>query len=232
MKVYHGSDTAINEIDFEKCKFGKDFGRGFYVTKLCEQAETMAERVARWSKKQPVVTELEFDEFALIDNDLNILQFDNYSGDWFDFIILNRMNKKREQAHDYDIVEGPVANDDISKRITDYLNKEITKEEFLIDLVYKHPSHQICFCTIKSLQVLTLSRYHIDRKIINIDNEIAKALIACGMTEIEAAKTYYKSNTYTHLADESTESYEKPWQEIYELLKQELVSLHPCVAFA
>jgi hypothetical protein len=98
MKVYHGSDTAINEIDLEKCKFGKDFGRGFYVTKLREQAETMAERVARWSKKQPVVTEFEFDEFALIDNDLNILQFDNYSGGWFDFIILNRMNKKREQV--------------------------------------------------------------------------------------------------------------------------------------
>ena len=54
MKVYHGSDTQIEEIDLEKCKYGKDFGRGFYVTKLKGQAETMAERVSRWNRKKPI----------------------------------------------------------------------------------------------------------------------------------------------------------------------------------
>jgi len=33
---------------------------------------------------------------------------------------------------------------------------------------------------------------------------------------------YYTSNTYTQLADESTEFYLKSWQEIYELLKQKI----------
>ncbi|GHV56785.1 hypothetical protein FACS1894182_04060 [Bacteroidia bacterium] len=102
MKVYHGSDTQIEEIDIEKCKYGKDFGRGLYVTNLKEQAETMAARVSRWSKEKPVVTEFEFDEFALIDNDLKILVFENYTEEWFDFVISNRKNKKREQIHEYD----------------------------------------------------------------------------------------------------------------------------------
>ncbi len=52
MKVYHGSDTQIEQIDLNKCKLGKDFGQGFYVTKLENQARTMAERVSRWSKNR------------------------------------------------------------------------------------------------------------------------------------------------------------------------------------
>jgi len=48
MKVYHGSYTEIDVIDLSLCKTGKDFGRGFYVTKLRKQAEEFAQKnVAR-----------------------------------------------------------------------------------------------------------------------------------------------------------------------------------------
>jgi len=40
--------------------------------------------------------------------------------------------------------------------------------------------------------------------------------------EREITDRYYTSNTYFQLADESAEFYKNPWQEIYELLKQEL----------
>jgi hypothetical protein len=30
MRVYHGSDTQIEVIDLDKCKYGRDFGQGFY----------------------------------------------------------------------------------------------------------------------------------------------------------------------------------------------------------
>ena len=43
MKVYHGSYTEISEIDLLKCKEGKDFGRGFYVTNILLQAEFWAD---------------------------------------------------------------------------------------------------------------------------------------------------------------------------------------------
>jgi len=222
MKVYHGSDTQIEEIDLEKCKYGKDFGRGFYVTKLKEQAETMAARVSKWNRQKPVVTEFDFDEFALIDNDLKILVFDDYTEEWFDFVILNRRNKKRQQAHDYDIVEGPVANDKISTQIDDYLEGTITKEQFFSDLIYT-PSHQICFCTVQSLQALSLAKGKIDSAIYHIDSDILQALMTdYGMNELGATDKYYTSQTYSQFADETTELYKKSWQEIYQMLKQEL----------
>jgi hypothetical protein len=222
MKVYHGSDTQIEEIDLEKCKYGKDFGRGFYVTKLKKQAETMAVRVSKWNKKKPVVTEFEFDDFAQIDNDLKIIVFENYTEEWFDFVIFNRRNKQREQVHDYDIVEGPVANDKISTQIEDYLEERISKEQFFSDLIHS-PSHQICFCTVKSLQVLSLAKGKIDSVIYHIDSDILQALMTdYEMNELEATDKYYTSQTYSQLADETTEFYKKSWQEIYLMLKQEL----------
>ena len=222
MKVYHGSDTPIEEIDLEKCKYGKDFGRGFYVTKLKEQAETMSARVSKWSKKKPVVTEFDFDEFAQIDNELEILVLDDYTDEWFDFVILNRRNKEKRQVHIYDIVEGPVANDKISTQIDDYLEGAITKEQFFSELIH-NPSHQICFCTVKSLQALTLAKGKIDSAIYHIDSDILQALTTdYGMVELEATDKYYTSQTYSQLANETTELYKKSWQEIYKMLKKEL----------
>ncbi|MDR0941429.1 MAG: DUF3990 domain-containing protein [Bacteroidales bacterium] len=222
MKVYHGSDMPIEHIDLNKCKFGKDFGRGFYVTKLHDQAITMAERVARWNKTMPIVSEFEFDEFALIDDELKRLHFDNYNEEWLDFVVLNRKNKLKQQVHDYDIVEGPVANDKIATEIDDYINGIISKEQFLKNLVY-NPSHQICFCTTQSLQVLELHKAKIDSIVFHTDDTVLQALmIDYNMNELEAADRYYTSNTYTKLADETTKLYSKDWTEIYELLQQEL----------
>jgi len=222
MKVYHGSDTQIEQIDLNKCKFGKDFGRGFYVTKLQDQAKTMAERVSRWSKKTPIITEFEFDEFALVDDDLKKLHFEDYNDEWLEFVVLNRKNKLRQQAHDYDIVEGPVADDRIAEDVDKYVEGLISKEKFLNDLV-RNPSHQICFCTMKSLQALSQPKGKIDIAIYDIGNNVVQSLMTdYNMNELEATDKYYTSNTYTQLANETTEFYKKDWTEIYELLKIEL----------
>ena len=222
MKVYHGSDTQIEQIDLNKCKFGKDFGRGFYVTKLQDQAKTMAERVSRWSKQTPIVSEFEFDEFALIDDDLKKLHFEDYNEEWLEFVVLNRKNKLRQQVHDYDIVEGPVANDRIAEDVDKYVEGLISKEQFLSDLVH-NPSHQICFCTMQSLQALSQPKGKIDIAIYDIGENVVQSLMTgYNMNELEATDKYYTSNTYTKLANETTEYYKKDWTEIYELLKQEL----------
>jgi hypothetical protein len=209
-------------IDLEKSRHGRDFGRGFYVTSLLEQAKTMAERVARWKRTIPVVTEFELDEFIFIDRDLKILRFDDYSDAWLDFVVFNRKNNVEQQAHDYDIVEGPVADDRITTRVDDYMDGIITREQFLNDLVYK-PSHQICFCTVQSLQALSLAKSRIDSNMYHIDDKIVQALMTnYGMTELEATDLYCSSATYARLSDESTALYQKTWQEIYEMLKSEL----------
>jgi hypothetical protein len=75
----------------------------------------------------------------------------------------------------------------------------------------------------QSLQALTLSKPIINSKIHHISSDILQALMTdYGINEMEATDQYYTSNTYTQLADETTEFYKKDWTEIYELLKQEL----------
>jgi hypothetical protein len=77
MKVYHGSYTLIEKIDLAKCQPGKDFGQGFYVTKIRSQAEYWAKRIGRENHTTGVVTEFDFHEYAYNDNELKMLRFDN-----------------------------------------------------------------------------------------------------------------------------------------------------------
>ena len=222
MKVYHGSYTAIETIDFSFCQIKRDFGKGFYVTKFKDQAEVWATRKGKEYRSEAIVTEFDFSELFFRDKDLNVLRFDNYNDEWLDFVILNRKNETEQQAHDYDIVEGPVADDKIATEIEKYIEGLISKEQFLNDLTY-NPSHQICFCTMQSLQALSQPKGKIDIAIYNIGNSIVQSLmIDYNINELEAADIYYTSNTYTQLADESTEFYKKSWQKIYEMLKIEL----------
>jgi hypothetical protein len=136
--------------------------------------------------------------------------------------VLNRKNDTDQQAHDYDIVEGPVADDKIATEVNKYLEGLITKEQFLDDLTH-YPSHQICFCTMQSLQALSQPKGRIDIAIYDIGDKVVQSLMTdWGIDEMEATDRYYTSSTYTQLADESTEFYLKSWQDIYKLIKQEL----------
>jgi hypothetical protein len=102
----------------------------------------MADRISRWSGKSSVVTEFEFKAYVYNDDDFKVLHFDNYTEQWLDFIILNRGNEDKKQTHDFDIIEGPVANDDIAARVFDYLAGDVSKKDFLNELKFKIPTHQ------------------------------------------------------------------------------------------
>lgn len=223
MKVYHGSYAQIDSIDLSFCETGKDFGQGFYVTKLREQAEFWAKKKGSRKGNSGFVTEYDLDEFFLESSDkIKVLHFENYNEKWLEFVVLNRRNKTKQQLHDYDIVEGPVADDKVTTEVDRYIEGIISKEQFLKDLTY-NPSHQICFCTLQSLQALTEAKGKIDIAIYDIGDHVVQSLmIDFDINELEAADKYYLSNTYTQLADEATEFYKKTWQEIYELLKKEL----------
>jgi len=219
MKLYHGSYTEINVIDLKKSKPYKDFGRAFYLTKYYEQAEIWANRLSGEFKKEGVVTEFEFDEYAYEDESLKVLKFDEYSEQWLDFIVYNR--SKQNRTHEYDIVEGPVADDAVTQQIDTYLAGKITKEEFLDELMYHKPTHQIAFCTLESLQML--EKVKKNQFVNDIDDAITQSLVTeFNITELQAIDLYFQSKTYGKLIDENTEFYKKTWQEIYELLKVEL----------
>jgi hypothetical protein len=169
------------------------------------------------------VTEFEFNEWVFENKNFQTLRFDGYNEEWLDFIILNRGNQSPAQVHTFDIVEGPVADDDVTMRVFDYLRGDVSKPDFLEELKFKKQMHQICFCTIKSLRMLWNIKDKSIVKIMHIDSDIIKCLAAeHGLNYTHAYNLYYASTTYQRLIDESSGLYLQPWTEIYQLLIQEL----------
>lgn len=146
MEIYHGSYTSVQKPEIIKGKFTKDFGEGFYCTELKRQAE-------KWAKRYdtPVVSIYEYNPLE----ELNILCFDDMTDEWLDFIVACRSGK----PHDYDIVIGAMANDQIYNYVADFMNGILTREQFWIMAKFKYPTHQINFCTKKALQCITFKGY-------------------------------------------------------------------------
>lgn len=141
MTVYHGSYTTVEYPDIRKGRNTKDFGSGFYCTVIREQAE-------RWAKRYDTPTVCTYT--VRIDTSLNILEFKEMTEEWLDFIIACRHG----EAHNYDIVIGAMANDQIYNFIADYIDGIITREQFWIMAKFKYPTHQINFCTPAALKCL------------------------------------------------------------------------------
>jgi len=222
MKLYHGSYLKISVIDLAKAKPYKDFGRGFYLTKFHKQAKFWADRLGREHGTEGVVSEFDFDEYAHEDDSLKVLVFEKYDERWLDFVVLNRGSSKR--MHDYDIVEGPVADDKVQTRIHDFLNGRVSKSDFLEELKWHEETHQICFCSVASLVFLKsdMGGEQVS-KILHIGEPIVEKLVAdFNLDEKTATDKFFSSNTFSKLADTSNNLYEKDWTEIYDMLLHEL----------
>lgn len=91
MKLYHESNILIREIDFSRCRPYKDFGQGFYLTEIEEQATKMAERTATIYGGKGIVSVFEFDrEGAYADKELSIKEFTTPNEEWALFVMGNR----------------------------------------------------------------------------------------------------------------------------------------------
>jgi hypothetical protein len=221
MRVYHGSYTEIDEIDLSKCELYRDFGRGFYVTAIRDQAEYWANRKGRMVKGKGCITAYDFIENAFEHWKFHVLRFAGYSEEWLDFVVMNRNPDLPTPAHDYDIIEGPVADDKVTQRLSKYLSGDISKETFLEELKFFRRTHQICLCTQRSLQAL--KPVHKKKYIGDINDAIIQSLVAdYDMAQEKAIDLYFMSATYRQIIDESTGLYQKSWPEIYEILLREL----------
>lgn len=145
MTVYHGSYTDIPIPKLIKSRHTKDFGPGFYCTVIREQAE-------RWARRYdtPIVNIYT----VRLNTGLNILEFKDMTEEWLDFII----NCRNSKPHNYDLVIGAMANDQIYNYIADYIDGIITRDQFWSLARFKYPTHQINFCTAEALQCLEFVR--------------------------------------------------------------------------
>lgn len=156
MKLYHGSTVNIDRIDLSMSRPNKDFGRGFYLSADMQQAQRMGEFKALTEGGAAVMNTFLFDDQVMTSGELKVLTFDGYSREWADFIFLNRNNKSKEQAHDYDIVYGPIANDRVGVQIGKYEAGDISLDQFLENLKYmKGITFQYFFGTEAAIAKLT-----------------------------------------------------------------------------
>jgi hypothetical protein len=140
--IFHGGYSTIKTPEIMAGKHAKDFGTGFYCTELKEQA-------IRWAKRfeTPIVNKYDF----VPNVKLKMLDFAEMTEEWLDFVVQCRSGIK----HNYDIVSGPMANDQIYNYISDFINGILTHEQFWVLAKFKHPTHQVCFCNEDALKCLT-----------------------------------------------------------------------------
>ena len=141
MTVYHGGYQPVKEPEIRIGRNTKDFGNGFYCTIIKEQAQ-------RWAKRYDTKIVSTYD--VCLNPKLNILEFKEMSEKWLDFIVACRSGK----MHDYDIVIGAMADDQIYNFISDYMDGVITREQFWVLAKFKYPTHQIAFCSEEALKCL------------------------------------------------------------------------------
>ena len=152
MRLYHGSNIIIEQINLSKCRPYKDFGQGFYLTAIKEQAEQMARRTSAIYGGEPIVTEFEFDESAL--SFLSVKMFKDPSEEWALFVMANRSRKNVQPTHDFDIVIGPVADDTIATLFRNFDDGIIDLPTLVQGLRYKKVSSQYLFHSAEAIKYL------------------------------------------------------------------------------
>lgn len=137
MRLYHSSNMIVVHPDVQHSRRYLDFGRGFYLTSIHEQAVKYAQRFKR--RGQPAWLNV----YELVDSfdKWKIRHFDAYDKHWLDFVAQCRDGK---EVGDYDMVIGGIANDRVILTLDRYFVGEISQEETLGLLQFEKPNIQYC----------------------------------------------------------------------------------------
>lgn len=137
MKLYHSSTIAISNPDTLHSRDYLDFGKGFYLTSIYEQAVKYAQRFIRRNRE----AWLNSYEFECDLTQWKVLQFDAYNKEWLQFVARCRAGN---DDSDFDIVIGGIANDKVIQTLDRYFEGEISEDETLGLLKFDKPNIQYC----------------------------------------------------------------------------------------
>lgn len=142
--LYHGSYLEVTHPIARAGRKNLDFGQGFYLTTIREQAEAWARIIStrRGRSVNPVVSVFRFDEDSARLDGFRFKVFETYDIEWLNYVVDCRQGKNT--SADFDIVEGGVANDNVIDTVEDYEKGVITAQQALGQLRYKKVNHQIC----------------------------------------------------------------------------------------
>lgn len=141
LTVYHGATDVISS---PICAFGRpklDFGMGFYVTDIKEQAVRWAQSLADKRNALPILNVYTLDREALLAECRHKI-FSSYDAEWLEFIVANRRGENVAAAYDY--IEGGIANDRVIDTINLYIQGLVDSATALQQLAFYKPNNQIC----------------------------------------------------------------------------------------
>lgn len=146
MKLYHSSNIIVEFPDTMHSRNYLDFGRGFYLTSLYDQAIKYAQRF----KRRGQTAWLNTYKISLSEKKLwKIKRFETYDKDWLDFVAQCRNGN---DVGDYDMIIGGIANDRVIMTLDRYFSNEISQEEALGILRFEKPNIQYCIRSERMLQ--------------------------------------------------------------------------------
>ena len=151
MILYHGSNVEVKEPILLKVQRELDFGKGFYTTSDMEQAARWAWRTAkRRGESNAFVTVYEVNEDEL--KNIRLLSFDSPNVEWLNLVVKNR--KGEYIAGNWDIISGPVADDQTAQVIDLYLEGAYDEEEAIRRFLTQRLKDQYAFKTNEALKLL------------------------------------------------------------------------------
>lgn len=156
-KVYHGASQEVSSPLVHVGRKNLDFGKGFYVTDIRNQAKIWAEVKSRYlMDAKGYINEYLFD-FDNAIKEYRYRKFEKYDREWLHFIVDSRDGLKVWKG--FDIIEGGVANDRVIDTVEAFKAGQISEEKALIELSKHQPNNQICI-----LKQEVVDKYLIFRK--------------------------------------------------------------------
>nr|MBD5376664.1 DUF3990 domain-containing protein [Bacteroides sp.] len=152
MKLYHSSNVRVEKPDIVHSREYLDFGKGYYLTSLHDQAVKYAQRFIRRQQE----AWLNVYEFMFEPSEWKLLEFTAYDKEWLDFVSNCRAGK---DDSDYDIVIGGIANDKVIQTLDRYFEGELSEGDTLGLLKFEKPNNQYC---IRSQKLLDECLKHIE----------------------------------------------------------------------
>ncbi len=152
MKLYHSSNLSVVTPDTLHSRDFLDFGKGFYLTSLHEQAVKYAQRFIRRQQE----AWMNVYEFDFRHEDWKICMFGAYDKEWLDFVSKCRVG---QDDTDFDMVIGGIANDKVIQTLDRYFEGELSEYDTLGLLKYEKPNNQYC---IRSQRMLDECLRHIE----------------------------------------------------------------------
>lgn len=157
MILYHGSSVVVDETKILESNRTLDFGNGFYTTTSKEQAYKWALiKKSREETECGIINVYEIDDRILCNDDFKILKFDGACKEWLEFVVNNRL--KLGYKHEFDIVEGPVADDRVYACLNAFENRFMDMESAIRELKTYVLADQISFHSNKALNELKFVR--------------------------------------------------------------------------